>query len=343
MANVGVRPSSGFRRLGEAGEVAVDELALQRDGGRGDDDRGVLLDGVVDRGHQVGQRLAGAGARLHGHVLAGGDRRAHGLRHRVLAFPAGAPDGGDGGFEELADPGELGGRHGSEATGCPRPSGSERGQRLTRANRRTRRPTPSCRPGAGSTRAAARAPRRSARRGRAPRPPAGGTGVARRVASHTSTRTNSWPSRSVTRSGGRACSTALVSSSVTTSRVGSAASPCTSHSVRTAVACVRVAGRSLGIGCASHAVVQLGPSMRGSSTALQRAGRLCRGHPPAAAGAQPDHEREHGGRQRDRHRHRGERGRDERQQEDTREHRRDDHKSKAATGRHRGHPFGQIG
>ena len=207
MANVGVRPSSGWSALASAGEIAVDELALQRDGGRGDDDRGVLLDGVVDRGHEVGQRLAGAGARLHGHVLAGGDRRAHGLRHRVLAFPAGAPDGGDGGFEELADPGELGGRHGSEATGCPRRvrvgtgSAAHSGQ-PSDTSAHTVLPS-----GCGVH------PCRSASAATIcppwPRPSAscGWNRGGSSVASHTSTRTNSWPSRSVTRSGGRACST----------------------------------------------------------------------------------------------------------------------------------------
>lgn len=43
------------QRLGQPGQVAVDELALQRDGGGGDDDGGVAAHGVPDRGHEVGQ------------------------------------------------------------------------------------------------------------------------------------------------------------------------------------------------------------------------------------------------------------------------------------------------
>jgi hypothetical protein len=44
-----------FEGLRQAGEVAVDQLALQRDRGRGDDDRGALRRRVVDGGHQVGE------------------------------------------------------------------------------------------------------------------------------------------------------------------------------------------------------------------------------------------------------------------------------------------------
>ena len=48
-------------------QVAVDELALQRDRGGGDDHG--LVGGVQERRHQVGQRLAGAGAGLDEQVL----------------------------------------------------------------------------------------------------------------------------------------------------------------------------------------------------------------------------------------------------------------------------------
>ena len=98
------RPAEQRReRLRQPGQVPVDELALQRDRRRRDDDRGAALDGVPDRRHEVGQRLAGAGARLHRQVLAGGDRLPDGLGHGVLPVAPRTADGGDRGVEELGD------------------------------------------------------------------------------------------------------------------------------------------------------------------------------------------------------------------------------------------------
>ena len=89
------------QRVGEPGQVAVDQLALERDGGGGDHDRAVLLGrGEPKRGHQVGQRLAGPGAGLHGQVRAARHRVPDGLRHLALPVPLGAADGGDGGGQQ---------------------------------------------------------------------------------------------------------------------------------------------------------------------------------------------------------------------------------------------------
>ena len=89
------------QRVDQPGQVALDQLALQRDGGGGDHDRAVLLGrGQLQRGHQVGQRLAGPGAGLHGQVRAAGHRVPDGPRHLALTVPLGAADRGDGGGQQ---------------------------------------------------------------------------------------------------------------------------------------------------------------------------------------------------------------------------------------------------
>jgi hypothetical protein len=88
------------QRVGEPGQVTVDELALQGDRGRGDDDRAALVGGEPQGGHQVGQRLARAGAGLHGEVRAVGHGVPDGLGHDGLAGPLRPADGADGGGEE---------------------------------------------------------------------------------------------------------------------------------------------------------------------------------------------------------------------------------------------------
>ncbi len=89
------------QRLGQPGQVAVDELALQRDGGGGDHDRAVLLGrGEPERGHQVGERLAGPGAGLDRQVRAVAHRVPDGLRHPALPVPLGAADRGHGGGQQ---------------------------------------------------------------------------------------------------------------------------------------------------------------------------------------------------------------------------------------------------
>ncbi len=81
-------PEVGLNRLGEARQVVVDELVLEREG------RGRYHHGRSDQQcwHQVRQRLSGAGAGLHEQVLAvghgAGDRRRHGPLTRP-ADPAG--------------------------------------------------------------------------------------------------------------------------------------------------------------------------------------------------------------------------------------------------------------
>ncbi|GAB3132689.1 hypothetical protein GCM10027258_00640 [Amycolatopsis stemonae] len=62
---------------------------------------------MADRGHEVGQRLAGAGAGLHGEVLAGADGAADGLGHLDLPWAFGTPDGLHRVGEEFEDAGEI--------------------------------------------------------------------------------------------------------------------------------------------------------------------------------------------------------------------------------------------
>ena len=65
------------------------------------------LDGVPDRRHEVGQGLAGAGARLHGQVLARGDRPPHGLGHVVLAVRRVPPTAATATSSSSATPGSV--------------------------------------------------------------------------------------------------------------------------------------------------------------------------------------------------------------------------------------------
>jgi hypothetical protein len=69
--------------LDQSWDVALDQLVLEREG-RGRDHDAL----VVEQGrHEVGERLAGAGAGLHQEVLAGAERGGHRLRHLHLARP----------------------------------------------------------------------------------------------------------------------------------------------------------------------------------------------------------------------------------------------------------------
>jgi hypothetical protein len=92
-----------LERVGEPGQVTVDELPLERDRRGRHDDGLAAVGGVPDRGHQVGQRLAGAGARLDGEVLVGLDRVAHRLRHLHLAGALAATEPGHGRSEQFFD------------------------------------------------------------------------------------------------------------------------------------------------------------------------------------------------------------------------------------------------
>ena len=91
----------------QARQVTVDELALQRDRGRGYHDGAAGGYRVQDRRDQVGQGLPGAGAGLHGQVLAGLDGLPYRLGHLDLARPFRAADAGDGGGEEFGDRGKI--------------------------------------------------------------------------------------------------------------------------------------------------------------------------------------------------------------------------------------------
>ena len=77
------RRAQGLRH---AWQVAVDELLLQGEGRCCHDDCLVLGHGMQCCRHQVAERLSGAGARLDDDVAVTGDRRAYGVRHRVLAL-----------------------------------------------------------------------------------------------------------------------------------------------------------------------------------------------------------------------------------------------------------------
>ncbi len=70
-------------RLEQGRDVALDELVLQREGRRRHDHAVA----VQQRGHEVAERLAGAGAGLDEQVLLVVHRRGHGLGHRDLARP----------------------------------------------------------------------------------------------------------------------------------------------------------------------------------------------------------------------------------------------------------------
>jgi hypothetical protein len=75
-----------LHRVGQPGQVVLDQLGLQGQGGRGDHHRPVH----GQRRGQVGQRLAGARAGLHQQVLAGGDALLDRLGHLLLAGTGGA-------------------------------------------------------------------------------------------------------------------------------------------------------------------------------------------------------------------------------------------------------------
>ena len=82
-------------------QVALDELVLQGEGRGGDDDALV----VDQRRHEVGQRLAGAGAGLDEQVALGAERLGDGLGHRDLPAALAAAERRDGDVQHLADGG----------------------------------------------------------------------------------------------------------------------------------------------------------------------------------------------------------------------------------------------
>jgi len=74
---------------------------LQGNGRGGNHHGGVVRHGVPDGRHQVGQRLASAGAGLHGQVLALLQRGAHRPHHPLLPFSGLPADRLHGGAEHL--------------------------------------------------------------------------------------------------------------------------------------------------------------------------------------------------------------------------------------------------
>ncbi len=95
-------PEHRLDRRGQPGQVVLDQLVLQGEGGRGDDHRTLHEQG----GGEVSQALAGARAGLHEQVLTVLDRLVDRLDHGLLTWAGTAPgDSADRGGEEL-----LGGR-----------------------------------------------------------------------------------------------------------------------------------------------------------------------------------------------------------------------------------------
>ena len=92
-----------FQRLGQAGHVAVDDLGLQGERGGGDDGGGAGVHRVLHGGHEVGERLPGARARLYEQVALPVDGIGDGVRHLDLARAFGAADPADGGVEDLVE------------------------------------------------------------------------------------------------------------------------------------------------------------------------------------------------------------------------------------------------
>ena len=101
----GAAAEHGFEGVREPRHVAVDDLRLERERGRRDDGRAPALDRVLHRGHEVGERLAGARAGLDQQVLAGGDGVGDGVRHLHLTGALGAADARDRCVEEVVERG----------------------------------------------------------------------------------------------------------------------------------------------------------------------------------------------------------------------------------------------
>src|SRR5690606_22552244 len=98
----GAPPEQRLDGVDQPRQVVVDQLRLQREGGGGDHHRSVH----TQRGDQVRQRLAGAGARLDQQVLPGGHRPVDRGRHALLARPFhAAGNGRDRGREQRGDVG----------------------------------------------------------------------------------------------------------------------------------------------------------------------------------------------------------------------------------------------
>src|SRR5690554_2095808 len=103
-------PELGRERLGDEGKVARDDLALQGDRRRRDDDALARRDRVVDRRHEVGERLARPRASLDEERLTAREGVRDRACHAVLALAAGTRESLDGAVEEGVDDVGLGHR-----------------------------------------------------------------------------------------------------------------------------------------------------------------------------------------------------------------------------------------
>ena len=110
-------------------DVALDELVLQRQGGGGDHDAAL----VEQRGHEVAQRLARAGAGLDEQVLARLHRRRDRLGHLDLARPFLAADPVDRRSQHVVEPAglRLAGGRGVGHPGTLRPRADSQDDALT--------------------------------------------------------------------------------------------------------------------------------------------------------------------------------------------------------------------
>ena len=97
--------------VGEPGQVALDELPLQRDRRGRDHHCASGLHRVPDARHEIGQRFAGARPGLHGEMLTGVDAVRDGRGHRQLVSPFLPTQRVHRGSQQLGDFGEIRHRH----------------------------------------------------------------------------------------------------------------------------------------------------------------------------------------------------------------------------------------
>ncbi len=88
-----------MQRVDRARQVALHELALEREGGGRDHDPLP----VRERGYEVAERLSGAGACLDQQMGTVVDRLRDGFGHGHLAGALRAADGGDGSMQEFGE------------------------------------------------------------------------------------------------------------------------------------------------------------------------------------------------------------------------------------------------